>query len=389
MVFPARVLGYAAGLVLCCALLQGQVPGGFAGPVEGNEGVDLQTKQIFERGLAFLAETQKSDGTWTGKLVVGGYGKSADPQGAGATNGETALCLMCFLASGEDPNFGRYSRNIRKAVRALLLTQNLKSGYIGKNMYEHGFAMLALSEAYGVVDESRISFPEGTPKKPTIARALELAVGCAMAGQKNNPYKAWTYGPENQRNNEGTRADTSVSGAVLMGLLGVRNAGIKIPDKVIDDALDYFRTMTVDGQTGYAQSMQWATPETRSAISALVMTIGKRTHWEEFQKIPRFITQDLRYVDQQHPFYSRYYTAQALFQVDMDAWRKWHLNQRELVSEMQNENGSIIPKTKIGFTSTYQTPTYTTAFSLLALALEYRTLPIYERQSTHSTAKGN
>ncbi len=372
-------------LVLHSSIVQAQTLPNFEGPVEGQEGIDFQTRQIFDRGLAYLAANQKPDGTWSGKLVIGGYGSGADPQGEGATNGETALSLMCFLASGEDPNFGKYSRNVRNAVRALLLTQNPKSGYIGKNMYEHGFAMLALSEAYGIIDETRIKFPEGLVRKPTIAKALELAVGCAMAGQKNNAYNAWTYGPKNQRNNEGTRADTSVSGAVLMGLLGVRNAGIKIPDTVIDQALEYFRTMTMDGQTGYAQSMQWATPETRSAISALVMTIGKRTHWDEFQKIPKFIAMDLRFVDQQHPFYSRYYMAQALFQVDMESWRKWHVNQRNLVGEMQLEDGSIIPKNKMGFTSTYQTPTYTTAFSLLALALEYRTLPIYERQSTQSS----
>lgn len=341
--------------------------------------VSGKTREVFDKALGYLAKSQKADGTWTGKLKIGGYGK-VDPQGAGATNGETALCLMCFLASGEDPNFGRYSSNVRKAVRALLLAQNPKSGYIGKNMYEHGFAMLALSEAYGMVDESMLWTGTEVTQRPTIGEALELAVGCAMLGQKNNPFKAWTYSPDNRPNHESTRADTSVAGAVLMGLLGVRNAGVKVPDKVIDQALEYFRTMTVDGQTAYATSMAWATPHTRSAIAALVMTIGKRTHWKEFEKIPRYIASDLYFQDDQHPFYSRYYMAQALFQVDLKSWKAWHQRTREMIVKMQREDGSIIPSSKIGFTATYQTPAYTTSMSLLALALEYRLLPIYERQ---------
>lgn len=342
-----------------------------------------KTREVFNKALAYLAKSQKADGTWTGKLKIGGHGK-VDPQGAGATNGETALCLMCFLASGEDPNFGRYSSNVRKAVRALLLAQNPKSGYIGKNMYEHGFAMLALSEAYGMVDESVIWAGTDATQRPTIGKALELAVGCAMLGQKNNPYKAWTYSPENAPNHESTRADTSVAGAVLMGLLGVRNAGVKVPDKVIDQALEYFRKMTADGQTAYATSMAWATPHTRSAISALVMTIGKRTYWKEFKKIPKYIASDLYFQDDQHPFYSRYYMAQALFQVDIKSWKAWHNRTRDLVIRMQRDDGSIIPSAKVGFTSPYQTPAYTTSMSLLALALEYRLLPIYERQPPES-----
>ena len=366
-------------LVSAQSVGQEDVPSFESQLVGAQRAVSGQTREVFDKALSYLAKSQKPDGTWTGKLKIGGYGK-VDPQGAGATNGETALCLMCFLASGEDPNFGRYASNVRKAVRALLLAQNPKSGYIGKNMYEHGFAMLALSEAYGMVDESLLWSGTEYTQRPTIGKALELAVGCAMLGQENNPYKAWTYSPDNAPNHESTRADTSVAGAVLMGLLGVRNAGVKVPDKVIDQALEYFRKMTVDGQTAYATSMAWATPHTRSAIAALVMTIGKRTYWDEFEKIPKYIASDLYFQDDQHPFYSRYYMAQALFQVDLKSWKAWHRRTRDLIIQMQREDGSIIPSSKIGFTSTYQTPAYTTSMSLLALALEYRLLPIYERQ---------
>jgi len=332
--------------------------------VEGDGAVSNETRKIFDRGLNYLAASQKEDGTWDGKLIVGGHIGKVDAQGAGATNGETALALMCFLSSGEDPNFGKYSVNVRQAVSALLMAQNRTTGYIGKNMYEHGFAMLALSEAYGAVDENRLNIDRSVISDPSIGQSIELAIGCAINGQKHNVHKAWTYGPENQKNHEGTRADTSISGAVLMGLLGARNAGIKVPDQAIDQALDYFRSMTFDGKTSYAKRMQWATPETRSAITALVFSIAKRTHWKEFEMIPDFIAENIQYVDNQHPFYSRYYMAQALFQVDVEAWKRWHKHHLIVIGDMQQEDGSIVPASKGGFTGGYQTKAYTTSIDV-------------------------
>ncbi len=55
-----------------------------------------------------------------------------------------------------------------------------------------------------------------------------------MTAQKRNPQKAWRYSPES------SDADTSVSGAVMIGLLAARNAGIEVPDSSIDQATNYF-----------------------------------------------------------------------------------------------------------------------------------------------------
>jgi hypothetical protein len=64
--------------------------------------------------------------------------------------------------------------------------------------------------------------------------------------------------------------------------------------------------------------------------------------------------------------YFRYYMAQSLFQGDYDAWVKWNIATVRSLSESQGEDG--------GFGDAYQT-----GMSLLAVALNYRFLPIYER----------
>ena len=139
--------------------------------------------------------------------------------------------LMVFLASGEDPNFGPYSNNVRKALRSIINSQDASTGIMGNAMYHHGFAMLGLAEAYGAVDERNL-WPDGKGPR-SIGQALELAVRAAITSQKKNPNGAWRYSPD------ATDADTSVSGAVFVGLLAARNAGIEVPDESINKAIAY------------------------------------------------------------------------------------------------------------------------------------------------------
>ena len=59
------------------------------------------------------------------------------------------MAMMVFLACGEDPNFGPYSNHIRLAIRNMIKAQDSSTGIMGPSMYHHGFATLALAEAYG------------------------------------------------------------------------------------------------------------------------------------------------------------------------------------------------------------------------------------------------
>ena len=104
---------------------------------------------------------------------------------------------------------------------------------MGNAMYHHGFAMLGLAEAYGAVDD-RSLWPDGKGPR-SIGQALELAVRAAITSQKKNPLGALAYSPDS------TDADTSVSGAVFVGLLAARNAGIEVPDESIDKAIAYYK----------------------------------------------------------------------------------------------------------------------------------------------------
>jgi len=316
------------------------------------EAVPRDVREIYNKGLQYLVSTQSQAGGWVG----------------GQTGpGVTGLGLMVFLASGEDPNFGKYSGNVKRAIRSLITEQDKNTGILGNSMYHHGFAMLGLAEAYGAVDDRRV-WPDGT-KGRTIGAALELAVRAALTSQKNNTRGAWRYSPSD------TEADTSVSGAVLVGLLAARNAGIEVPDTAIDKAISYYTKMTSNsGQVAYSGGLGGFNESlARISIATLVYSVAKRKDLTQFKSTLAYLVNKLEFTGSSgHGWvnYQRYYQAQAMFQGDVDAWERWN---KLLIRQLKS---SQLPD---GSCPGQHGASVSTSLSLLSLALNYRFLPIYER----------
>jgi hypothetical protein len=339
--------------VLAIACASAMVPTARAQPptIKIGEAVPRDVREIYDRGLQFLITTQGENGDW--------------PSGGQQGPGITGMSLMVLLASGEDPNFGLYSNNVRRALRNIITQQSASTGIIGNSMYHHGFAMLALAEAYGAVDDGNMWNGNETNRR-SIGQALELAVRGAITAQNKNQMGGWRYTPDSRD------ADTSVSGAVLVGLLAARNAGIEIPDESIEKAIKYYTQMTSDaGQVAYAGGFGGFDESlARVSIATLVYSVARRKDLTQFKATLQFLTQRLENNPPQYPEYTRYYQAQALFQGDVEAWEKWNKLLVRSLKTAQASDGSI--RGQFG-------PTIGTSLSLLALALNYRFLPIYER----------
>ncbi len=359
---PANVPGCRRLLATALAILFASLVAGMTGPAcraqdllpgpKFGEVVPRDVREMYDHGLQYLASKQTDKGEWSG----GGYEEGPGPVG---------LSLLAFLASGEDPNFGQYSNHVRRSVRWLIKSQDSSTGIMGDSMYHHGFAMLALAEAYGAVDE-RTLWPDGKGPR-TIGQALELAVRAAVTSQKKNSLGGWRYSPD------ASDADTSVSGAVLVGLLAARNAGIEIPDQAIDKALAFYKQMTApSGQVAYTGGIGGFDESiARISIASLVYAVGRRKELPEYKATADYLKQRLeQQITHQWPEYARYYQAQALFQADLNAWEKWNKLLVRQLKAAQKPDGSF--QGQLG-------PTLSTSFSLLALALNYRFLPIYER----------
>ncbi|NDC64812.1 MAG: squalene--hopene cyclase [Planctomycetia bacterium] len=352
-----------SGLVAaCCSVAAAQGP-----IVKYGDPVPRDVREMYDAGIRYLLKTQDTSGGWKD-------GQSGP--------GVTGMAMMTFLASGEDPNFGPYREPIRRALKSIITAQDPGTGFLGGNeghasMYHHGFGMLALAEAYGAVDDRGLwgvaGDATGRSQQRSLGASLELAVRCAVTSAKRNPQGAWRYSPDAKD------ADTSVSGAVLMGLLAARNAGIEVPDETILRACKYFRSMTgPNGQVGYSGSPGGGSDAVTS-IAVLVLSIGRQRDTAEFKRALQYLkgrSRDVQPGMEGYPTYTRYYRAQALFQGDVEAWEKWNLGLVRELKGMQGKDGSFsgFAGRGGGFGGTVDT-----SLALLALAVNFKFLPVYER----------
>ena len=318
------------GLALSCCPVQAQEL--FQ---EKSDIAPVEVERIYVKGLQYLAKTQNPDGTWADTS----YGKEP---------AVVALAVVSMLAHGDDPNFGPYSQPIHRGLDFILKRMD-KKGYIGTSMYNHGFSTLALAEAYGAVDD------------PQLGPALQRAVRLILSSQANNPNGAWRYSPESND------ADTTVSGAQLVALFAARNAGIAVPEEAIRKAIKFFTSVqTPEGGFGYTSA---SSPNAaRTAIGCLVLALAKEKNSASFKAAFAFLQKAP--TDNSYQQYFLYYGAQAFFHASPQAWQAWNRKNIKTLGPSQNPDGSW--EGQFG-------QTFSTAASLLSLALNYRYLPIYER----------
>ncbi len=296
-----------------------------------------QVEYMYVKALDFLKREQKENGTFDGT-----YGD--DPAAA-------AFCLMAVLAHGEDPVSGPYSELVQRSLDFILSSQSSENGMIGSTMYSHGFATLALAEAYGAIPDDRLG------------PSLQKAVALSLKAQSVNPLGAWRYDPTS------TDADTSVTGCILVSLHAAANAGIEVPHKALDKGLQFMASCR-DSKGIYGYTSPGSGSIAVSAIGLLTQALAKKHEEPSFQATLAFLKSKLQTREDTYPYYMEYYMAQALFHADEEIWRAWNRRNFRLMAASQAPDGSW---------SGMRSPGYSTAFALLSLAVNYRFLPIYEK----------
>ena len=324
------------------------------------------------RGLHFLSEQQarESDGS------IPSVGKKP------ARLAVTALGALAYLAAGNTPGRGPYGAEVSRAVDYLLSqvdrdTTSRTRGYISdsadKNskLHAHGFAALALAEAYTMSPRSS--------RGVRIAEALQLSL--RLMENSQGIEGGWWYDPIKSISHEG-----SVTIALVQAMRAAKNAGLRVDGAVIAKAVEYVRrSQREDGAFRYAiGSDQVSVALTAAAISTLNAT-GKY-HGPEIQQgfdsIQRELAArragpgalDFRPDSSAVPFpyYERLYLAQAYWQnPDQSLFERWFESERESLLRTQNANGSW-DDPRFG-------PTYATAINCMVLAIPDQLLPIFER----------
>jgi hypothetical protein len=308
-------------------------------------------EESVDRALAFLKTMQEKDGCWQ----MNGERSSA----------ATALAVMAFLSAGHVPGEGPYGDLLEKGIRFVLQSQQsngLLTAPGGHEMYQHGICTLMLAEAAGMTPG-----PLAIELRKALAKAVNLILQAQRTG--NDLHRGgWRY----QINS--TDADMSVSGWQLLALRAAKNLGCDVPSERIDMAVDYVKRCR-DPKTGgfcYMASGAPTIPCTGTGILALALCGKERQHAREALAAGAYLLKHPLTWDEQYFFYGVYYSSQATFQLGHNYWNFYRPQLHKVLLSNQQRNGSWVGGEGFG-------PVYSTAMSVLALTVEYRFLPIYQR----------
>lgn len=333
----------------------------------GQPAVDTAVQRALQSGLRFLAERQAQS--------LDGSMSTADAKNP-AILGVTALSALAFMAGGNTPTRGPQSHALQRTLEYLVDKSNQAPatpnfGYISTSgddvskTHGHGFATLALAEAYGM----------GGRSSERIRQALVAAVACIQNSQ--GPEGGWEYESILSANHEG-----SVTICYVQALRAARNAGIVVDHKVIERAEAYvLRLQKENGEFRYKLDQE---DSSIALTAASISTLNMAGRYDNavIQTAIDAIWSGLSLQSESHPsgrqkptpwpYYQRLYIAQAFWQLsDGSHFKRWFKDERTLLLRQQKRDGS--------WNSLSYGAAYATAMNCLVLGIPEGVLPIFQR----------
>jgi hypothetical protein len=341
-----------------------------------------QTEAAIERGLKFLAQNQREDGSW--KLED--FGERVDMHSDTAA---TALSLLSFQGAGYTHQQFKYADVCGGAVQWLIKHQRANGDlYVRSDsksdanawLYSHSIATLALCEAFGMTQDEKI--------RANAQKAIDFLV------QSQDPQAGgWRYLPN-------VGSDTSVTGWCMMALKSAELSGLDVSKESYGGIEKWLNASQSSEQQRYLYRYNWQAADTAATrhgrVPTPVMTsvgllmrlyLGWRrtnpdmirgTDWL-LERIPAEGT----VANPQRDTYYWYYATQVLFHMGGDRWKTWYEGLYPMLIRTQQQEGEFVgswePNGKIPDAwGRFGGRLYVTTLNLLSLEVYYRHLPIYE-----------
>jgi hypothetical protein len=268
-----------------------------------------ESEQALERGLAWLARTQGSQGNWDSNDL-----------------GLVSLGALSFLAAGHMPGRGQYGDHVDRALKYVV--KNAKpSGLLNiadaqRDLYNHGLTAFVLGQAYGMTDDSQIG--------GTLERSLKLIANtqCDDGG--------WDYRAKRQPHGH----DLSLSVMQAKALRSAVDTGFEVRNDVIKLAIRSVREhykadngargldeRAKEGGGQFTYDGNRATVAMAACGVVCLQEFGQYDDW----RIPKNLDYISREIARLNPVkgngevpfdaYSLYYVGQALYQSGGNHWR--------------------------------------------------------------------
>jgi len=355
-------LGAASGLGLGGSVRASNILGSL--PIQEKERVksvdelvDRRTKSAIDQGLRYLAKSQISEGRLKGAFGTQGYA-------AGVA--VSALTGLAFLCSGSTPVSGPYASNIR-ACTDFVLRNVRESGYISENvatrqysnMYGHGYAMLYLSQIYGM------------SKRTELEKKLESAV--KMTCKIQNQHGGWRYQPVKRD------ADLSITICQVMALRAAHSAGMQVPNEVREKTISYVDSCQNDDGSFHYTERGGRTTLALTAAGVVSYYSAGIYEGERVEKALKWIYDhrpgkaSAQLVSPMNYYYAHYYAVQAMWHAQLknpQYWNAWYpLIRDELMDKKRSRDGTW-PDQRVG-------SEFGTAMCCIILQIPYNYVPVF------------
>ena len=309
------------------------------------------------RALAWLASEQQPSGAWT----TNDFGEST------AT---TSLAIMAFLAGGHVPEEGPYGRHLTRGVGWLLEQQQDNGLLVGKErshgpMYSHGIATLMLAEVIGMVA------PDQAERcKEVLQKAIRLIVDAQNTPKPADHDGGWRYQPSS------SDADLSVTAWQLLALRAAKDIGCDVPGENIDRAIAYVKRLHVKHDGGFGYMVGHGSTVTRAGTGIVALEVcGEHRTAETLAAAKMILTRPLTR-GEHYFYYGVYYCTVGMYKVGGEEWQQSRQALYRTTLDMQHPTGYWNPEEG---TERQAGRVYATSLAVLALAIEYGYLPIYQR----------
>ncbi|HEY8503382.1 MAG TPA: prenyltransferase/squalene oxidase repeat-containing protein, partial [Gemmataceae bacterium] len=287
---------------------------------------------------------QNADGSWS---------ESRYPHNTAITS----YALLAFLSQGHLPDRGLYGPEVAKGARFLTASAR-PDGYLigtrGGNMYCHGMATLALSQLYGMTGDAEL--------RQALADAVELIV------RTQSNQGGWRYEPRP------TDADISVTIMQVMALRGAKNAGLHVPDRTMERALEYIERCYDPRSGGYRYQPGSRGPGFARTAAGICVTKLVGEYDRDVGKSVEYLKDNME--SREHFFYGHYYAAHAMYQVGGKDWKEYYSKTRDMLLKNQDASGAWTTRS---LDRNHVGPVYQTAIAVIVLSVPGHYLPIFQR----------
>lgn len=367
---------------------------GAAAEGERDDGSAVRQQDVAERaaviagrGLAYLAAQQNEDRSFS---VAAGEDAKRAPLAV------TALAALAFMSGGSTTGRGPHRQQVQSAIQYLLDHQveapppgvgpsrdgvvqygyfTVESDHTSK-MHGHGFATLAVAEAYGTLNVDRSYGESAGPKAREDLRRMRdaLAAAVRLIEESQAEVGGWYYRPY-EKDHEG-----SMTVLMIQALRAARNVGIDVDRGVIERAVRYMHnSQRPDGAFRYQLGHTTATYALTAAAVATLNASGDYDSQvidlgiEFMRRQDPILNADQWAVDHNFPFYGRLYAAQAYYLYrDPRLWEEWYPRVVDVLESLQTDSAGYFEGGEYG-------RVYATAMSCLVLQIPCQYLPIFQK----------